>query len=126
VPGVGLQPRPSRAWFVTDKGASVVSHPCVGSPDDDHIERAIATDDDGTIYVTVTSDDGITTTAAYHQYDDGGSFPRAVGHRDAGTTSRVVPRGGVRGGRRMVLEWSRLSRLAGNLGGQLVRKRGHV
>lgn len=125
IPGAGLQPRPHRAWVLTDKGSgAVAAHPSCGDHNHDH--RSIATnyDHDGYTTVSVTTSDG--THVEYHQRPDGGSFPRVVGHRDAGATHSVDAGGGVRRGWRMVLEWAGLSRLAGNIGGQLVREWWHV
>lgn len=81
--------RVNRRSWLTDKGAHVVAaHASRGDHNDD---RTITTDDDGSIYVTTS--DG--TTRAYHQYDDGGSFPRCL----PGRGQRVVDDGPVRGRR---------------------------
>lgn len=103
----------ARTW-VTPKGAAVVSD--FGGRDG----RTIVTDESGSLYVH-NHDDG--TTRAYDQYDPSPSFPRVVGHRDAGATSRVVPRRRMRGRRMDRLGWFRLSRLTGDLGRQLVGQR---
>lgn len=56
--------------------------------------------------------------------DDGPTFgPRCLGPGDTAGAVGVESRGGLRGRWVGWLEWARLSRFAGNLGGQLVRQR---
>ena len=121
VPGVGLVPL-GRAW-VTSKGSRAV----LGDFADDitwrRNNRTIVTDDDGTVYVTIASDHG-TATTAYHQHDPSPSFPRVLGHRDAGATHRVDAGSNLRRGWLGRFIGERLSGLARYQRGELVGQRG--